>query len=127
MTDHYQNRHKRAARVLTYALTLGDADSWATASAVWATLLEARETAALAFCALKSLSPNHARITAETALESAAGPPMPPLLNHMDEATYWADFANDAELKIYALVTYNRMKEPDQAAFLDYVNRRDAT
>ena len=91
-----------------------------------AELVDAPERAALAFAALISLSPDEARLTAQSALSSGAGQPIAPLFNHMDEAAFWADMAEPDELKAYTLAAFNRMSHPDQVAFLSYVQPKVA-
>ncbi len=48
--------HKKAAKVLGYALTLGTADAWLKLRFVLVAKLSTRERAALAYAALSSLS-----------------------------------------------------------------------
>jgi hypothetical protein len=117
-----KSEHKRAAHVLVCALTLGDHDAWFSASAIWMARLSAPERAALAFMALKAMTPDDALLTAESALMRGAGPPIAPLFGFMDEAAHWADMAELDELKAYALASFNRMPAPDQAAFLNFVH-----
>ena len=112
--------------MLICALTLGDHDAWFGASAIWTARLDAPECVALAFAALKSLSPDKARLTAQSALSSGAGQPIAPLFNHMDEAAFWADMAEPDELRAYALACFNRMSHPEQVAFLAYVQPKVA-
>jgi len=114
--------HKQAARVLVYALTLGDFDAWLGASAIWMARLSAPERAALAFSALKSMDPDDALMTAESALMRGAGLPITPLFDFMDEAAFWADMAEPDELKAYALASFNRLSAPNQMAFLKHVH-----
>jgi hypothetical protein len=52
--------------------------------------------------------------------------PLPPLVNYMNEASFWADRAAPTELDAYCLATFNRMAPDRQAAFLDFIQRRAA-
>ncbi|WP_155773883.1 hypothetical protein [Rhodovulum sp. MB263] len=113
--------HDRASRMLAAALTLEDFDAWAAASAVWAARLTARERASLAYAALRSLEPEQAEMTAATVLR-AAGAPMPPFLRGMEEARFWASLANRAELKAFALASFEAMAPRDQTAFLRHIS-----
>lgn len=115
--------HKRVAKVVGYALTLGTADAWADASAIFAARLSDRERAGLAWAALRSLDPAHAEDVA-TALLGGAGQPIAPLFNPMDEAALWADMAAPAELEAYCLACFNAMSRGRKTAFLEYINGR---
>jgi len=55
MSRNAKPAHKSAARVLGYALTAGDFETWNAASAAWEARLTAQERAALAYMTLKSL------------------------------------------------------------------------
>ena len=55
-----------------------------------------------------------------------AGSPPPPLISAMDEATSWAEWATPDERKAYCLSSFNAMPAKDRAAFLAYVQGRDA-
>ncbi len=60
--------HKRASRMLGYALTLGSEAAWRQFCFVINVRLSPAERAALAFAALSSLDEDHAQQTAEAAL-----------------------------------------------------------
>ncbi|MCW2302621.1 hypothetical protein M2324_001005 [Rhodovulum sulfidophilum] len=113
--------HQWAARLLAAALTLEDFGGWAAASALWAARLTARARASLAYAALRSLEPEQAEMTAATVLR-AAGAPMPPFLRGMEEARFWASLANRAELKAFALASFEAMAPHDQTAFLRHIS-----
>ncbi|MDP2739055.1 MAG: hypothetical protein Q8O82_10255 [Pseudorhodobacter sp.] len=106
-------------RMLGYCLTLETPDAWNGFSLVASLRLTPNERAALAFAALNSLEPDEAEMTAAAAIGSA-GAPLPPFLGGMDEARFWASYANPAELKAYTLAAFEAMQAKDQAAFLDY-------
>ncbi len=55
MARYAQDRHKRAARTLGYALTADAPDVWGQASAIFSARLTRLELAALAFAALRAL------------------------------------------------------------------------
>ena len=61
MSLYAKDRHKRAAKVLAYALT--DPDTWAAAGAVWAVRLTTNELASLAYTALRALEPEARAMT----------------------------------------------------------------
>ncbi len=60
--------HKSAARMLGYALTLNDFDTWAGLALVLRARLDTTERAALAYMALRSLDEADAIATSEAAL-----------------------------------------------------------
>jgi hypothetical protein len=58
MSKYSQDRHKRAARMLGFALSLGDAPTWVQAGAVWQLRLTEVELASVAFAALQGMEPD---------------------------------------------------------------------
>ncbi|WP_397542054.1 hypothetical protein [Roseovarius salis] len=117
--------HLGATRMIGYALTMNDFETWEAASAVWQARLTPEECAALAWAALRSLDLDHAREVANTVIQDA-GAPLPPFISPMDEAAYWADIASPEELEAYCLATFQAMPRGRQAAFLDHVQGRQA-
>lgn len=117
--------HLGATRMLGYALTSHDYETWEAASAVWQARLSPEECAALAWAALRALDLDHAREVANTVIQDA-GAPLTPFINPMDEAAYWADIASPEELEAYCLATFRAMPRGRRAAFLDHVQRRKA-
>ena len=61
MSLYAKDRHKRATKMLGYALT--DPDTWAAAGAVWAVRLTTNELASLAYTALRALEPEARAMT----------------------------------------------------------------
>lgn len=117
--------HKKSAKVLGYALVLGDFEDWEAASVIWQARLTGAERAALAWAALRSLDDDDAREVANTVIQDA-GAPLPPFISPMDEAAFWADIASPAELDAYALACVRNMAPDRRAAFLDHVQGRQA-
>jgi len=68
MSKYGKADHKRAAKTLGYALTLGDVTAWHGFTIVLLARLTERERAALAFAAFNSLDHNNAYKTASVAL-----------------------------------------------------------
>jgi hypothetical protein len=62
-----QDRHKRAARMILYALVADDPAIWNQTAAILAHRLTERETAALAFAALRALDPEARAMTCDAA------------------------------------------------------------
>ena len=112
------------SRTLGYCLTLGSFDAWSKFTTVAALRLTDTERAALAYAALKSLSPDHAELTAATVLESE-GMPLPAFLGGMDEARSWATCVSRNELKAYALAAFEEMTSSDQAAFFRHISEME--
>lgn len=110
------------ARVIGYALTLGDADTWAGFASVARARLTSEERAALAWAALRALdTPEQAELVAETVLHSADYP-LPTFLSPMDDARWWASFASLKERKAYALAAYEALPMREQMAFRNHIS-----
>jgi len=118
--------HLKTVRALGYTLTLGDQAAWWGMVPILMARLTVEERACLAFMALKSLDDETGHMTAEAALDRGAGFPLPPLVNFMDEAAFWADMADPEEREAYCLATFQAMPRGRQAAFLDFVQGRQA-
>jgi hypothetical protein len=88
--------------------------------------LTIKERVALAFMALKALDRDDATMTAEAALCAGAEQPQAPLFGFMDQAAFWADMAEPDELEAYCLASFKAMTSGKQAAFLGYVQGRQA-
>lgn len=73
MSKYGKADHKRAAKTLGYALTLGDEAAWHGFTIVLLARLTEHERAALAFAALNSLEHNNAYKTASVALFRTLG------------------------------------------------------
>ena len=77
--------------------------------------------------AIRECDPTDAALILSEELEKLRiGAPIPPLLNAMDEAQAWAEWASPFEVKAYALACYNAMPPKVQAGFLCYVTGRAA-
>ncbi len=57
----------------------------------------------------------------DATLTPGAGVPLPPFLNAMDDARWWAGLASRGERKAYCLAAFEAMPPADQAAFLHHV------
>lgn len=127
MSEFIKPAHKSVARSIGYALTTGDCDGWGMFTAVVSLRLDDAERAGMTYAALRSLHPYHVEDTLEAALgRSGAGMPQAPLINHMDQAVFWADMAEADELDAYCLASFNRMAPQRQSAFLGSVRGRAA-
>lgn len=117
--------HKRVARCMVNALTIGGYDAWSAASAIWAMRLTETERAALSFAALKSLDTAQAALVVE-AVFPGGDTPLPPLWSPADEAAHWASWASYPDIKACALAGFNHLTATDQSAFLSHVIGRAA-
>lgn len=118
--------HKKTARAIGYALTLGDEAAWHGLTIVLMARLSDEERAAMAFAALMSLSDEHKAAVCDAVLPKGAGLPSAPLFGYMDQAAFWADMAEPDELAAYCLASFNAMPRGRQAAFLEHVQGRAA-
>lgn len=124
------HRIDSVSRSLGYCLHLDDLDAWLGFAVILRARLSATERAALAYAALKALPMQDANAVAGAALgnatPTAAGQPVAPLFNYMDEAAFWADMAEPDEREAYCLAGFKAMPCERQAAFLDFVQGRQA-
>lgn len=120
MITPLKEEHARVTRTLGYVLTLGSRDAWWGLRTVLVARLALTERAALAFVALKTLPRDTAEETAEAVLFDGAGQPHAPLFGFMNQAAFWADFAEPKELEAYCLASFNAMPRGRQKAFLEY-------
>lgn len=124
LSKYIKPEHKRLSRMLGYSLTLATPDAWSGFAVVAAAGLSAAERMALAFSALRSLDPEHAKAAAAVAIGTASAP-LPPFLGGMDEARFWASCASRSERKAYALAAFEAMGTADQAAFLHHISQKE--
>ncbi len=117
---------KSVCRSIGYAAWLDSTNAWSGLPVILRARLDARQRVALAFMALKALDRDDAVNAAEAALGTGAGHPPAPFSSFMDEAAFWADYADPEELDAYCLASFKRMKPARQAAFLEHVKRRQA-
>ncbi len=130
VADFMPQRIKRVSRSLGYCLLLDDVDAWLGLTTILRARLNTAERAALAYVSLKSLPQHKAQLVAGAALGSdstpLAGHPIAPLLNHIDEAAFWADMATPDEHEAYCLASFKAMPYERQSTFLDFVQGRQA-
>lgn len=123
-----QARHRAAVAAITAALTLGEdgAHAWARTHFVLRARLTRFERAALTLAAMRSLDGEDRREVFSLARgdELSAGAPLPPFLNVMDDARFWASLASTRELKAYALAAFEALRPADRARFLAHVTGR---
>ena len=99
---------------------MNDTDAWYAFHQLAKVRLTDKKRGSLAVAALPSLSPE----LTETVFEVCTGGadfPLPPLFRQMDEARYWANHANQRELKAYALAAYHALPVQEQNAFFQHI------
>lgn len=122
MSEFADPAHKSVARMVGYALSLGDLDNWAEAAAVLEARLAPQERAALAWAAIRSLDADSAEKVARYYLRGA-GMPAPTLFDAKDEAALWAVAATPRELRAYAGAAFRQMRPTDRRTFLKWAGR----
>lgn len=126
MSLYAKPEHKRMAKALGYALTLGDGHTWEGFSALAMARLDEKERVSLAWAAMMALDPDHVEPVASAVLDGA-GIPLPSFFAKvMDDAAWWAGQASDDEIEAYCLATFTAMPGHRQAAFLEYVQGKAA-
>ncbi len=113
------DRHKRAAKSLGYALTLADPMKWAATSIIWEARLEPPERYKLAHSVMLAMLPEDIEALIADVM-GAAGYPLPPFLDPLTEAQWWAELANPAERRAYCLASFLAMTKREQRDFLDF-------
>lgn len=121
LSQHIKPNHKRMSRMLGYSLMRGTPEAWADFSFVAQSRLSILERAGLAIATLRSMPDLFAMDTAAAAL-AVSGDPTPCFLGGMEDAREWASFATPAELKAYALASFEAMAPRDKAAFFRHIN-----
>ncbi len=117
--------YQSVATSICYALTLENPDAWQGLPVILRARLDERERGMLAYMSLRSMDADNAAAVAG-AFVGGAGMPGAPLFNHMDQAVFWADMAEPAELDAYALASFNRMAPARQTAFINFIQKRAA-
>ena len=119
------DNHRRASKMLAYALHADSVDIWSQAAIVWRKRLNDKELGALSYSFLRAMDPDQAALVCEAVFDS---PDMPivPLFSAMHEAACWADWAGYDSIMACTIAGYNRLAPSDQAAFLSHVTERAA-
>ncbi|MBB05619.1 MAG: hypothetical protein CML03_08890 [Pseudooceanicola sp.] len=117
---------KSVARCVGYAAWLDTTDAWLGLPVVMEARLEPHQRAALAYAALRTLTPEQVAAVANTVLPNSAGMPIAPFIDPVDEAAFWADIADPDELDAYAVAIFNAMSSAKKRAFRDFAGRAAA-
>ncbi len=125
LKDHISDKHRRASKMLAYALHADSVDIWSDAALVWRARLTDRENATLAYSMLRALDQDHAVHVVEAVFDKP-DMPMVPLFSATDEAANWADWADGELIRAVMIAAYNRLIPSDQADFLRHVTERVA-
>lgn len=127
LKKHMPRAYRGIARMVGYCLLLGeDADNWHGLTVVLSAQTTMQQRVAMAWAVLRALPPETVVDVANTVLPERTCPPIPPFFSYMDEAAFWADMAEPEALDAYCLASFNAMTGPRRAAFLDFVQGRQA-
>ena len=120
--------HMKIARVIVYALSLGEVDGWLDFRTIIKAKLTTKERASLAYAALLSLDEQTRELVCENAFEARPlnSEPMPPAFELIDEAKWWASRADRETKQVYIMSIYSHMTPEQKAAFGDYIKRAAA-
>ncbi|MCR9061813.1 MAG: hypothetical protein NXI02_31100 [Rhodobacteraceae bacterium] len=117
------SRLQRVAKATAFAIYLNHFDAWDGLTTVLFARLSAQERATLAWAALRSLEPEVAEKVSETVL-GRSNKPLPPFLDPMADAAWWAAVATSNELAAYCLAAFKAMPKNRKIAFLEHVRGR---
>lgn len=126
---------RRAAKVIGLAAWLGEPETWVNAMGVIEARLTVPQRKALTYATLRTLDKDafndvmasiYGPQLGEIAPADGTHPPIAPLFSHMDEAALWADMAEPEALEAYCLSSFKTMSAPRKAAFLEFVQGRQA-
>lgn len=120
-----EDRHKRVARMVGFALTCGTRETWADAGAVWGARLSEQERVLMAWSLLRTLPPEIAAGTMEAA-HPKAGYPQPSLDNVADSARWWASLASRDEKLAWAMASFQALPQGDRRDFLQHFTQEVA-
>lgn len=116
-----KERHKRAATTLGFTLTLNDRQAWASAAIVWEARLEPVERYRLARSVMAAMSPEDNEALILEVL-GGAGFPIPPFLDALGDARFWAEMASPAERRAYCLAAFQAMPRNEQRQFVEFAS-----
>ena len=101
--------------------------AWDGLSFVMRCRLTGFERACVLTAAYRSLESEDARYVVERIVaRESAGMPMPPLLDPMVDATWWAAHASAEERRAVLVATFQSLSVQDRRTFLDVANGRVA-
>lgn len=123
MSLYVNPAHKRASRVLGFALTLDNPASWYAASSVWQARLTPQETAVMAVAALNATESELEQSIAEEALYDF-GVHRPSFGTTILDAGVWADLATSEERAAYAVACVNRFTAAELSEFRSFLARQ---
>lgn len=126
LKKHMPGPYKRVARMVGYCLLLDkDADTWHGLTVTLRKRLTLEQRALMSWAVLRSMDRETALAVCQTVL-GGAGNPGVPFMSDLPEAANWADCASPEELDAYCLASFNAMPRGRKAAFLEFVQGRQA-
>ena len=122
------DRHRRACRMLGFALTLeDDPDAWGGLSTVFQVRLSGFERSCILASVIGSTDTEYLDFVLEhMRARQIIGMPLPPLFDAADEASWWVDHASSEERQAVLVAAFLSLPLRDRSAFLASATRRDA-
>lgn len=123
-----QDKHCRVCQMISYAFTLNDdAEAWDGLSLVMRHRLTGFERASLLMAAVRSMATEDVAYVLRAMDErERIGMPLPPFLDPIEDATWWAGLATVEERKAVLTAAFLSLSPRDQDAFLTHASRRIA-
>lgn len=119
------DRHKRAARMLGFALAADSPDTWQCFATVMMARLSVRERGAVTMMMCLTLPDEDLSAIVER-VGRGAGMPSAPFSDIMGEAALWASSATTRELRAYLVTAFKALPKAERREFLDFAGRKVA-
>ena len=123
-----QDNRRRVCRMLGHTLTLNhDAEAWDGLSLVMRHRLTGFERACLLMATVRSMETDDVAYVLRSMEErEGIGMPLPPFLDPVDDATWWAEHASVEERKAVLTAAFLSLPPREQDGFLAHATRRAA-
>jgi hypothetical protein len=127
-TPNRRENHKRTCDMLGHVLTLGaDADAWCGLATVLRVRLTPFEKSCLLAAVVGSLTFEDAIFVIKAIhAKTATVMPLPPFLDPVEDAAWWAATASEEELKAVLAAAFLNLPARDREEFLACISRRAA-
>jgi len=102
-------------QTFSYGLDFHNSEAWHTFSDALRAGTDREQRMALAIASLAACDHEDA---ATIVHEMFAGPPPPPFMSAVADASYWSDLASRDELRVYAAAIFKRLARADRRQFL---------
>ena len=126
MYQHWNKDHQSVCRMIGYALTLhDDAGAWDGLSLVLRHRLSGFERACLLMSTSRSMTADDVvHVLQSVEARESIGMPLPPFLDHMDDAKWWADHASVEERKSVLVAAFTSLPAREREDFLTFASGR---